>query len=207
MVASISQWWSGSWWMEIKLLNVKPIVSCLMWRTFPVHQNTRFWKPISVEIQVAVTMHYLSDKGRFRKTANAFGIAKNTVSMITQQVTKVISNHLVDKYMKLPQKEKEVNESCSLFFEKHDFPLCFGSVDGTQIVIKWPSENSTDYNSCKGSILWISKYMFGHKYCFIEVSIEWPGCVHDTQVFWNSSIYTKLRNGSIPKCEKVIIQN
>ena len=148
-----------------------------------------------------------SDKGRFRKTANAFGIAKNTVSMITKQVTKVISNHLVDKYIKLPQTEKEVNESCSLFFEKHDFPLCLESVDGTQIVIKWPSENSTDYISCKGSILWISKYMFGHKYCFIELSIKWPGCVHDTQVFWNSSIYTKLRNGSIPKCEKVIIQN
>ena len=32
-------------------------------------------------MQVAVTMYYLSDEGRFRKTANIFGIAKNTVSM------------------------------------------------------------------------------------------------------------------------------
>ena len=30
---------------------------------------------------------------------------------------------------------------------------------------------------------------------------------YDAQVFSNSSIHTKLRNDSIPKCEKVIVQN
>ena len=48
-------------------------------------------------MQVAVKMYDLSDEGRFRKTANAFGIAKNTVSVIIRQVTKGISNHLTDK--------------------------------------------------------------------------------------------------------------
>ena len=96
-------------------------------------------------MQVAVTMYYLSDEGRFRKNANAFGIAKNTVSMIIRQVTKAISNHLADKYFKLPRTEEEVNESCSLFFKKHGFPHCLGAVDGTHIAIKRPSENSTDY--------------------------------------------------------------
>ena len=51
-------------------------------------------------MQVAVTIYYPSDLRRFRKTANAFGIAKNTVSMIIRLVTKVISNHLADKYIK-----------------------------------------------------------------------------------------------------------
>ena len=48
-------------------------------------------------MQVAVTIYYPSDVGRFRKTANAFGIAKNTMSMIIRRATKVISNHLTDK--------------------------------------------------------------------------------------------------------------
>ena len=48
----------------------------------------------------------------------------------------MISNHLVDKCIKLPRTEEEVNESCSLFFEKHGFPQCFGTVDGTHIAIK-----------------------------------------------------------------------
>ena len=44
-------------------------------------------------------------------------------------------------------------------------------------------------------------------YCFIDVSTKWSGCEHDAQVFSNSSINKKLRNGSIPRCEKVIVQN
>ena len=51
-------------------------------------------------MQVAVTIYYPSDVGRFRKTANAFGIAKNTMSMIIRRATKVISNHLTDKCIK-----------------------------------------------------------------------------------------------------------
>ena len=77
--------------------------------------TTRFRKPISVEMQFAVTMYYLSDKGRFRKTVNAFGIAKNTVPMIIRRVTKAISNHLAGKYIKLPRTKGELNESCSFF--------------------------------------------------------------------------------------------
>ena len=83
-------------------------------------------------MQVAVTMYYPSDEGRFRKTTNAFGIAKNSMSMIIRRrVTKAISNHLADKRIKLPRTEEEVIESCSLFFEKHGFPRYIGAVDGT----------------------------------------------------------------------------
>ena len=42
---------------------------------------------------------------------------------------------------------------------------------------------------------------------FIDVAIIWLGCVYDARVFPNSSINTKLRNGSITKCEKVIAHN
>ena len=44
-------------------------------------QNTHLRKPLSVELHVAVTLYYLSDEGRYRKTANAFGIAVATVSL------------------------------------------------------------------------------------------------------------------------------
>ena len=117
MVSSISQRWSGSWWLERKFSNVKAIVACLMWRK----NTTRFQKPIYVEMQVAVKVYYLSDEGWFRKTANVFGIA--------------ISNNLADRYIKLARTEEEVKESCSLFSEKHGFPQCLVAVDGTHIAI------------------------------------------------------------------------
>ena len=58
-------------------------------------ENLYLWIPVK--------MYYLSDERRFRKTANAIGIAKNAVSMIIRRVTKAISNHLADKYIKPPR--------------------------------------------------------------------------------------------------------
>ena len=158
-------------------------------------------------MQVAVTMYYLSDEGRFRKAANAFRVAKNTVSMIIRRVTKAISNRLANKYIKLPQKEGKVNESCSLFFEKHGFPQCLGTVNGTHIAIKRPSENSTDYINHKRRYFLNIQAVADHKYCFIDVSVKWSSCVHDARVLSTSCINTKLRNASIPNFEKVIVQN
>ena len=92
-------------------------------------------------------------------------------------------------------------------FEKHGFPQCLGAVDGTHIVIKRPSEKSTDYINRKSMCSLNIQAVADHKYCFIDVSIKCSSCVHEARVFSNSSINTKLRNGSIPKCEKVIAQN
>jgi len=40
-------------------------------------KSTRMKRPISVETQMAVTLYYLSDEGRYRKVANASGILRS----------------------------------------------------------------------------------------------------------------------------------
>lgn len=57
--------------------------------------------PVDVIKQVAVTLYYLSDEGRLRKTANAFGISRQVVSKIVRKVCKAITVHLGKKYIKL----------------------------------------------------------------------------------------------------------
>ena len=42
-------------------------------------EETRMRSPIDVVKKVAITLYYLSDEGRFRKTANAFGISRQSV--------------------------------------------------------------------------------------------------------------------------------
>ncbi len=37
--------------------------------------------PVDVEKQVALTLYYLSDEGRLRKTANAFGLSRSCVQL------------------------------------------------------------------------------------------------------------------------------
>ena len=64
-----------------------------------------------------------------------------------------------------------------------------------------------DYINCKGRFSLNIQAAADHKYCFIEVSIKWPGCKHDARIFSNSSMNAKLRNDSIQKWQKAIVQN
>ena len=74
--------------------------------------TTQMCKPINVEKQVASVLYYLADQGRMRRTANAFGIAKCTVSYKIYKVMKTINVYLGPKFVKLPITEEEVTESC-----------------------------------------------------------------------------------------------
>ena len=42
-------------------------------------QETNMRKPVSVQTQIAVTLYYLSDEGRLRKVANAFGLGRSSI--------------------------------------------------------------------------------------------------------------------------------
>ena len=84
----------------------------------------------------------MSDEGRLRKTANAFGISRPTVSVIVRQTCKAITIHLGPKYMKLPFKEPEAKDLVLDFHRAHGMPQCLGEVDGTHIEIKQLSSNS-----------------------------------------------------------------
>ena len=48
-------------------------------KPFLQKQSPNMRSAIDVEKQLAVTLYYLSDEGRYRKVANAFGIGKSTV--------------------------------------------------------------------------------------------------------------------------------
>jgi hypothetical protein len=83
---------------------------------------THLRTPISVEKQIAVTLYYLSDGARMRKTGNTFGIAQCTVSIIVTRVTRAISINLAGTYVKAPSTEEEVNTSAANIFGHYGFP-------------------------------------------------------------------------------------
>ena len=162
-------------------------------RPFIARKLTRMRIPVSVETQVAATLCYLSDGGRMRKTANAFGLASCTISRIVKRVTTAISTELAGIYMPLPQTENEVRESAANFYKQHGFPQCIGAVDGTHIPIRKPEENASDYINRKGFFSFNVQACVDYKYCFFDVVIKWPGSVHDAWVFGNSKIKGRVQ--------------
>ena len=62
-------------------------------RPYIEKQTTVMLSPVEVERQVALTLYYLSDEGRLRKTANAFGLSRACVSVTIRRVAYAITSH------------------------------------------------------------------------------------------------------------------
>ena len=154
-----SAWWDNiidnvtvaSEWKENFRMSLPTFMElCEDLRPLLKRKSTRMRRPISVETQMAVTLYYLSDEGRYRKVANAFGISRLSVSIIVRRVCTAISEYLGPAYVHLPTSEREVQELVNQFHVYHGFPQCMGAVDGTHIPIKEPTENASDYINRKG---------------------------------------------------------
>ena len=88
---------------------------CNLLRPYIERQTTHMRRILSVETQVAVTLYYLSDEGRLRKVANAFGISRASCSIIVRKVSWTIATQLGPSYIKLPMTEESVKKKVSKF--------------------------------------------------------------------------------------------
>ena len=168
-------------------------------------QQTHLREALDVETQGGITLYYLSDEGRYRKVANAFGVSRSSVSLVIRNVTRAISKHLGAKYIKLPLTKAEVEEQASKYLQHHGFPQCIGAIDGTHIEIKQPVDNYTDFLNRKGKYSFNVQALCDYRYVFTDVVIRWPGSVHDARIFANSNLNTYFRTEKISRNEKIIV--
>ena len=75
--------------------------------------------PVEVERQVAMTLYYMSDEGRLRKTVNSFVVSRPCVSVVIRKVACAISIFLGPKYITLPLTEDTVKDKVEKFFQSY----------------------------------------------------------------------------------------
>ena len=77
------------------------------------------------------------------------------------------------------------------------FPQASGAIDGSHIPILHPDDSASDYYNRKGYYSIIMQAMVDFCGLFMDADIGWPGEVHDTCVFVNSSLYQKGKSGTL----------
>ena len=63
---------------------------------------------------------------------------------------------------------------------------CAGAIDGSDIPVRAPAMNRTDYYNRKGWYSIIVQIVVDHNYLLRNVYSGWPGNMHDARVLANS---------------------
>ncbi len=160
--------------------------------------NSPNYRALSAATKLAITLYFLKDTGSLGMTANSFGIAINTASLVINEVCCAISKYLGPKYIHLPKDKEHMQRKVSEFEAKFGMTQAFGCIDGTHIPIQCPRESSQDFFCYKQFYSLNVQAVCDSKGYFMDIECMWPGSVHDAKIFSNSLINMKLRTNKIP---------
>ncbi|XP_035676202.1 protein ANTAGONIST OF LIKE HETEROCHROMATIN PROTEIN 1-like [Branchiostoma floridae] len=158
---------------------------------------------ISAEKRLAVTMYWLASGDLFRTVADLFGISEGSVCVIIHGVCKAIVDVLLPQYIRWPTGER-LRANIRGYEEVRNFPQCGGAIDGTHIPVRAPAGEGPDFHNRKG---WYSMLLQGtvdylyspHPFRtrFTDISIGFPGSVHDARVLRKSDIFKRGDRGTL----------
>ena len=82
-------------------------------------------------------LHFLSHQDNYGLISEKYGVARSSFHLIVNRLLKICVVHLMPKYLKWPNAERQ-REMSSYFLFRNGFPGVIGAIDGTHITIAKP---------------------------------------------------------------------
>ncbi|XP_071177496.1 putative nuclease HARBI1 [Mytilus edulis] len=156
---------------------------------------TRDFRSITLEKQVLIFIKYISSQMTLQAIADIFGVCEFSVFEIVRDLSDVICQKLLPKYITWPSRN-QIPRTVQKFKEKKGFPGVLGAIDGTHIPIRAPREFHENYINRKSFHSINLQGICDSNMHFLDVFCGWPGSVHDSRVFKNSPIHGIIENNT-----------
>ncbi len=169
---------------------------CGILRPCLTHQHTRYRRPLSAEISLAICLWRLTTNLEYRSISHLFGVGLSTCYLIVQEVITAINTILKPLYIKTPS-DADLRTIVQGFRDKWGFPQVAGAIDDSHIPIKAPPNTPADYFNRKGQYSDILQAVVDNKMKFWDINIGQPGRVHDARVFALSSLFDRGQSGRL----------
>ncbi|XP_060563710.1 putative nuclease HARBI1 [Ruditapes philippinarum] len=157
----------------------------------PFLKNSRGVHQITAEKKLLLFIKYLSTQTTFQQLADIFGVCETSVHSVIHDVSEMICVKLLPELIKWPT-GKKAKETIDGFQQLAGFPGIMGTIDGSHIPIRTPSEFPENYINRKQYPSIVLQAVCDSKLLFIDVFCGWPGSVHDSRILKNSPLMDKI---------------
>ena len=150
--------------------------------------------------QLLVTLRYYATGSFQLVVGDTFSIDKATVCRTVHRVTRVLAA-LRPEYVRFPSTEEEWRQVANTFYTKSQIPSVVGAIDCTHVAIQSPGSNVGEiYRNRKGFFSVNVQLICDGSGYISDVVARWPGSVHDSTIFDNSSLRAKFETGELKGC-------
>ncbi|XP_074800475.1 transcription elongation factor A protein 1 isoform X1 [Natator depressus] len=195
----VLQVWDDSQWLRnFRLYKGTSIELCDLLSPALKHKNTKMRAALTVHKRVVIALWKLATPDSYRSVGNQFGVGKSTVGAAVIQVANAVTELLLSRVVTLGNVQVIVDG-----FAAMGFPNCGGAIDGTYIPILAPDHQGSKYTNQKGYFSMVLQALVDHKGRFTNISVGWPGKVHDARIFRNSGLFQQLQQGTFFPDQKI----
>ncbi|XP_050700263.1 putative nuclease HARBI1 [Eriocheir sinensis] len=150
--------------------------------------------PVPPHLQLLITLRWMATGDLHQTIGDCLDVSQQFVSSCSSHTVCAIAA-LYQRYVKFPGRH-ELGSIKTNFEAISGFPGVIGAIDCTHIPILSPGgQQAETYRSRKGFFSLNVQAVCGPDLTFYNIICRWPGSVHDSGIFANSSLYAQLQAG------------